>query len=245
MKTNIRQKWRRLYKNKKLCYEGFTIHRYPFGAGTQFYENGMKYREGVFGYKGLLCGKEYYPNGNVRFEGTFKPWKSYGPNPPEWGKFYSVDGKLEYQGKFRYHVGGVGYPTIIVPKNYGNIECFKSDFHPSVYSAMPLPYIKQAWLRLKKLPHRIYIKLFILWRRMRKVPVVTFTEYSELVKKDYFHGVYTTREIHYFYSDEAQEYIKGQYKRDYESFTAGEIGFDCLTIGCPSATSYCLEWMTE
>ena len=112
--------WKKLYsKTGSLIYEGFTIADKAYGAGAEYYENGMPLHQGIFGIKGLLIGKEYYTNGQVRFEGTYKLNKAYGQNYPECGTWYSEDGKELYQGRFCITQGGVGYPTVVYPEHYG------------------------------------------------------------------------------------------------------------------------------
>lgn len=54
-----------------LVYEGFALDKNPCGSGTAFFPNGNRYKEGVWGYKGLVAGREYYPNGQLRFEGAY------------------------------------------------------------------------------------------------------------------------------------------------------------------------------
>ena len=104
-----------------LVYEGFTLCDKPYGAGTTFFSTGIIYQEGVFGIKGLLCGREYYPNGKLRFEGAFELCKGYGPNYPKYGKCFDNEGKVYYAGEIKLHFGGVGYPVVESPEQYGPI----------------------------------------------------------------------------------------------------------------------------
>ena len=53
-----------------------------------------------------MHGREYYPNGSVRFEGTYKIQKAYGPNPPVFGSYYTESGELVYTGPFALKAGG-------------------------------------------------------------------------------------------------------------------------------------------
>ena len=120
--SETKTEWRRLYdENGVLVYEGFTFHECPCGAGTAYFPDGTIYREGVFGIKGLLCGREYYPSGNLRFEGTFGINRGYGPNYPRYGKFLSDDGTTTFEGKIQLRFGGVGYPMVVEPKEFGPI----------------------------------------------------------------------------------------------------------------------------
>lgn len=116
------EKWSRLYDaDGALVYEGFTKAGKPYGSGTSYYQNGNKYQEGVFGIKGLLVGKEFFPNGQTRFEGVYHLNRAYGPNYPSAGIVYSEDGKKQYEGKLTFHVGGVGYPIYARETEYGKI----------------------------------------------------------------------------------------------------------------------------
>ncbi len=112
--------WKQLYsKDGILVYEGFTVNGKAYGVGTSYYENGSPFHEGIFGVKGLLNGREYYPNGQVRFDGVFRLTKGYGPNAPEYGTWYSENGEELFRGKFEIKRGGVGYPMVVCPEGYG------------------------------------------------------------------------------------------------------------------------------
>ena len=114
--------WKKLYnEEQEFVYEGYTYKNHPYGAGTAYYYDGTKYQEGVFDVKGLVYGREYYPNGKVRFEGTYKINKAYGPNTPIYGNHYSEDGELVHSGLLKFKYGGVGYPLVTVPKEYGSV----------------------------------------------------------------------------------------------------------------------------
>ncbi len=118
----LRTKWRKIYADDgTLLYEGYAYHEKPCGNGTSYFHNGNKYQEGEFGIKGLLSGKEYYPDGDLKFEGKFRLNTAYGPNAPVEGAFYGLDGELVYQGKFAIRTGGVGYPMVVTPGGFGPI----------------------------------------------------------------------------------------------------------------------------
>lgn len=118
--------WKKIYNDDgTLIYEGFTLNNKAYGAGVSYYENGNPLHEGVFGIKGLLIGREYYPNGNICFEGVLRLNRGYGPNWPEYGTWYSEDGEELFHGKFGIRRGGVGFPTVTEPMNYGMAH-FKS-----------------------------------------------------------------------------------------------------------------------
>ena len=113
----------------RLVYEGYTYEGKACGKGKSYWENGNLYQEGEFGIKGLVNGTEYYPNGRPRFIGRFQVWTAYGPNPPEKGQFFDPEGNLVYEGKFSVSgLGGVGYPKVLIPENYGPIP--QSDREP-------------------------------------------------------------------------------------------------------------------
>ena len=115
-----------------VMYRGWTFHDKPYGVGVEYWQNGQKYREGLFGFRGLLQGIEYYPNGKIRFWGNFHAHRSYGPNPPVIGELYDETGKLLYSGEFTITTGGVGYPVVVDPKAYGPIiqrDAPKSDYY--------------------------------------------------------------------------------------------------------------------
>lgn len=99
-----------------LLYEGYTLNDKPFGLGTVYFSNGNRYQEGVFDFKGLAEGREYYPSGQLRFEGIWKVNAAYGPNFPVIGNLYDEDGELIFSGKFEVKRGGVGYPMMKYPK---------------------------------------------------------------------------------------------------------------------------------
>lgn len=99
---------RKLFSDDEgLLYEGYTVNNKPYGLGTVYFANGNKFREGIFDIKGLAEGKEYYPNGNVRFEGYWQINTAYGPNYPVLGSLYNEKGQLMFSGKFEVKRGGV------------------------------------------------------------------------------------------------------------------------------------------
>ncbi len=114
--------WKQLLsKDKHIVYEGFTVNSKPFGSGTSYFLNGNKHQEGVFDVKGLLYGREYYPTGQLRFEGIYKLCTGYGPNYPVYGNCYDSDGKMYYSGALKIEFGGVGYPKVVQPVEYGPV----------------------------------------------------------------------------------------------------------------------------
>lgn len=101
-----------------LIYKGYTLHYSPYGFGTAYFSDGTVYREGIFDIKGIVQGREYYPSGQLRFEGTWSLTWGYGPNAPYDGDAYSEDGELIYSGKFEIKRGGMGWPRILKPKGF-------------------------------------------------------------------------------------------------------------------------------
>ena len=118
-----RQVWKKLFDGHGvLKYEGMTVNGEPHGAGTLYYPSGCIYKEGVFGGKGLLCGTEYYPNGNKRFTGSYRYNSGNGPNYPVYGTFFHKDGSLGYEGNIMVHRSGSGWPSVDYPVDYGPVE---------------------------------------------------------------------------------------------------------------------------
>ncbi len=105
-------------EDNKLLYEGYTLHNAPYGFGTAYFADGKVYREGIFDIKGIVQGREYYPSGQLRFEGQWSLTTGYGPNAPYEGNAYGEDGELLYSGKFEIKRGGVGWPMIRKPKGF-------------------------------------------------------------------------------------------------------------------------------
>ena len=111
--------YKRLHgEDGELVYEGYTLDNVPYGFGKAYFANGNLYREGIFDRKGIVQGKEYYPSGQLRFEGEWCLTGGYGPNAPCNGNAYGEDGDLIYSGKFEIKRGGVGWPMIQNPKGF-------------------------------------------------------------------------------------------------------------------------------
>jgi len=109
---------KKLFSDKKLIYDGYTVDDKPYGLGTLYFDDGNKYKEGVFDVKGLAEGKEFYPNGQVKFEGVWSVTTGYGPNAPRRGCLFSENGDLIFSGEFEIVRCGVGAPMIRYPR-YG------------------------------------------------------------------------------------------------------------------------------
>ena len=115
--------WKQLYdRDGNLVYEGFASEdNVPTGAGTAFFSNGNRYQEGIWGEKGLLTGREYYPTGQLKFEGVYMLNPRYGPNYPVYGRFFSEKGILVFDGRFKTWRSGVGWPSVMEPEVHGNV----------------------------------------------------------------------------------------------------------------------------
>ena len=110
--------WEKIYEDGSLLYEGFTVDHKAFGAGKAFHKDGRLKAEGIFGLKGLLCGREYYLSGGIRFEGNFRMNQGYGPNYPDYGSWYDEDGELKYRGKFEIFRSSLGWPMVNKPEGF-------------------------------------------------------------------------------------------------------------------------------
>ena len=113
----------KLYDDEgRLQYKGQLLLGKPFGAGKSYWPDGTIYQEGTFGIKGLLRGKEHYPNGQVRLDAFFRTNHSFGPNIPEGGRYYARDGRLVFEGHFPVRCGGVGYPYMTGLEGFGDVS---------------------------------------------------------------------------------------------------------------------------
>ena len=114
--------WKQIfYDPDHIKYEGFATGGKPFGAGRTYYMDGTIYQEGVFDVKGLVYGREYYPSGKLRFEGAYCINSGYGPNYPVYGKCYDESGKMIHEGVLKVSRSGLGWPFVVVPKEYGSV----------------------------------------------------------------------------------------------------------------------------
>ncbi len=122
MPTEQKALWDKLYsEDGNLCYEGFVLNGMPYGSGTSDFANHSIYQEGIFDIKGLVNGREYYPSGKLRFEGIYRICSGYGPNYPIYGRCFDEQGNLYFEGKLTLRFGGVGYPIIVNPTEYGPV----------------------------------------------------------------------------------------------------------------------------
>jgi len=93
-------------KKNILIFEGEYSRDKRNGEGKEYYPNGNILFEGEYYYYHKLKGKEYYPNGNSEFEGEYlydSKWN---------GKGYNKNGKLIYElkdgdGKVREYKKGI------------------------------------------------------------------------------------------------------------------------------------------
>ncbi len=106
----------------RTLYVGELKNGKPYGTGTAYFANGKVYQKGEFGIKGLLRGKEYYPNGRLRFEGEYRLNDGYGPNYPVRGNCYDREGKLIYTGELKVvRRGNLGWPVVLEPEDFGHV----------------------------------------------------------------------------------------------------------------------------
>lgn len=124
--------WKKIYNKGVLAYEGFVVNNRAFGMGISYYKNGQPLHEGFWGIKGLLRGKEYYPDGQLHFCGDYKLNNGYGPNYPINGTCFSEDGKMIHQGKITVERSGLGYPFVRDPSGYGH-ACIKEEFNDFIF----------------------------------------------------------------------------------------------------------------
>lgn len=102
------------FDSGELNYEGSIRGSSPYGPGTKYFKSGAKHMEGFFGDWMIEEGKEYYENGNLRFEGSYNkgPRTYYGPRYFVEGKLYYESGELWYKGTFKcIQIGSIGYPA--------------------------------------------------------------------------------------------------------------------------------------
>ncbi len=228
---NNKNEWKRLYNQKGiLVYEGFTKNNKPCGAGTSYYSNGAMFQEGIFGVKGFLCGREYYQCGKLRFEGILELNSAYGPNYPRYGFFQTEDGSTTYEGEFKLSFGGVGYPKVIEPKEFGTIRSRSDvdipvlmweDENPEKYSDLSETHNDE------------------------NETIPTFEEFEIAVEKHYLARENTEVSRRYINTKEAQEHIMNEYASNVREFKEGKITRNIFMKGGVYAVSYCLFLMTD
>ena len=138
--------WERIYDTEQnLLYEGYTYHGRPCGVGKVYFPDRTVFQDGFFGVKGFLVGREYYKNGNLRFEGVYGLNRAYGPNPPRFGRFCDYDENEVFCGIFSRTAGGVGYPTIIEPKGFQPIpQPGRPDIHYLMWEDVEMGFINET-----------------------------------------------------------------------------------------------------
>lgn len=125
-----------LYKSTKI--EFFAIRWFKINGrskylGISFYENGKICSRGIFhSAQCLYKGTNYREDGTKRFKGICNDKHAeykkngttyYGPSYPVYGTYYNEAGKKAYKGKFKtVHLGGVRYPSVVFPEDYGAIR---------------------------------------------------------------------------------------------------------------------------
>lgn len=118
------------YDTGELKYEGYfresgRNRHEPYGHGIRFYRTGTVMRAGLFGGRGLRVGQEYYPSGQLRFEGRYDTIENSHWFPVN-GRYYLEDGTLAYDGEFKIERDGFGYLKIIEPADYGPVTIGKN-----------------------------------------------------------------------------------------------------------------------
>ena len=116
------------YRNGNKCAEGY----FQWGGllmGKTYYESGALKFDGIFNDKHRLIDKTNDAElvaDYCRIRDKYNPINRsndyYGPAFPICGKFYSESGELLLDGcsKIRKQ-GGVGYPTVVEPAEYGSL----------------------------------------------------------------------------------------------------------------------------
>lgn len=220
--------WGKLYDEEgRLRYEGFVKKGKPYSAGTTYFASGAMYQEGIFNIKGLVCGREYYPNGQRRFEGIFSICHGYGPNYPIYGDFYTRGGTLSFSGKFWLYNSNVGRRTVARPEGYGGIP------------------------QSEKLGISYYM-----WEGDRDEPeeeddpammtMPTFEEFEQLVQEDLREKlrVYPKNEVEaYLVGEDVTKMIDERYEEGVEKYRGGRITGKVFRIGIVSSTTECLSLM--
>ncbi len=222
--------WKRLYDEKGiLVYEGFTKNNKPCGAGASYFTNGTVYQEGLFGVKGFLCGREYYPDGTLRFEGIYTLNTGYGPNYPRYGFFQTRDGSYSYEGKFRVSRGGVGYPRVEEPEKY----VLNPGNRPDIPPLMWVDENPEQYLDPNEMPGD------------QDGTMPTFEEFKAAVEKDYLERENTEVSRRYIKTNEAQKHIRNEYASNVREFKEGKITRNIFMKGGVYAVSNCLFLMTD
>lgn len=170
--------WEKLYSGDHVVYEGYTVDHKPFGAGRTFYWDGKPYQEGIFGLKGLLCGRLYYVNGMIRFEGQFRLNQAYGPNYPEYGTWYDQKGKMLYRGKFKVLRSSLGWPHVHEPEGFGCVPETTVNGHTFIWDDARRLMKKQDAPEKKKAEEVLcMVRLTSNWRDQNlPQPIVVFME---------------------------------------------------------------------
>jgi hypothetical protein len=113
------------YESGELRYEGESKPSrsgfMPYGRGISYYLNGHKHLEGIFDGWNLDVGLEFYPEGQLKFEGHFnkRPYATFGPRHYASGILYREDGSKWFVGTFNIlKRGALETPQIKFP------ECF-------------------------------------------------------------------------------------------------------------------------
>ncbi|MDD9271476.1 hypothetical protein ACFPES_31015 [Paenibacillus sp. GCM10023248] len=94
------------YDTGKLHYEGGLKDVIPLREGIKYYKNGMKHMVGLFEDWFISSGREYYENGNLKFEGKYKS----GPR-----QYYGL--RFFHEGKLVFEPVNCGMKELLKSKN--------------------------------------------------------------------------------------------------------------------------------
>lgn len=83
----------------KGIYTGEMLNEKPAGFGKFVSDDGILLYEGEWDGDNLKAGKLYYPNGNLKYDGSFLYDRPYGD---EIGRLYRQDGTLAYEGSYTH-----------------------------------------------------------------------------------------------------------------------------------------------
>lgn len=189
--------WKRLYYGNKyycgkLLYEGFTVENMAYGAGTSYYGSGGRCQEGLFGPNGLVCGREYYVTGQLRFEGTYQYNPYSGQNWPIFGAYYDVEGELKHYGTFDVIEADdkIIRPFVMIPEEYGPVASvpfikgwlFRGE-KTAKYYGISSEFHEKLWNREKEELRKLYSREKIL-KRLRKYLKNPCPEYRDIAEKE-------------------------------------------------------------
>jgi len=193
--------------------------------GSLYREDGKLWMEGTFQSASLLRGKEYYPNGQLMFDGEYtngKPHSYYGPPYPLNGVLYDEAGNTLYTG----HIpagskGGVGYPHILLPDG---------SFKP----VPGLPSSHAGWDEKQK-------EYFRKTADFGRLP--TFEEFNKRVEelfKEHYKDEHPNKLDDFYFGDETQEMVRKEYDSVCKEWHSKDITENIIMHGSAGGLAYCL-----